>query len=314
MRILDDIDALPTGLRFVATVGVFDGMHRGHAAVIKAVAGAAARWAAEPVVITFEPHPQSVLRGVSPPLICDPAEKLARLEMAGVGTTVIQHFDRAFSEQTAGSFVERLTRDRDLAGLVMSSESAFGRDRAGTAESMRRLAERAGWELVEVPTLDRGGGRVSSGRIRFLIEAGRLAEVRRLLGRRYAVIGEVVHGDARGRSLGFPTANLAFDAPVTLPPNGIYAVRASWGGPDPLHPDRTVDGVASLGVRPQFGGGARLLEVHLLDFDEQIYGVRMRVEFVRRQRGEKRFVSVARLVEQMRLDVSRGRRILEAAV
>lgn len=313
MRILESIDALPAGLRFVATVGVFDGMHIGHAAVISAVVDAAARHAAEPVVITFEPHPQEVLRGVTPSLLCDPGENLARLELARVRTTVIQRFDRAFSEQTAESFVERLTHGRDLAGLVMSSESAFGRDRAGTVESLRRLAAEAGWELVEVPTLERGGDRVSSGRIRALIEAGRVAEARRLLGRRHAVIGEVVHGDARGRALGFPTANLAFDAPVTLPPNGIYAVRASWSGPDPRHPARTVDGVASLGVRPQFGGGARLLEVHLLDFDEQIYGVRMRVEFVRRQRGEKRFSDVDQLVRQMRRDVARARRILATA-
>jgi riboflavin kinase/FMN adenylyltransferase len=312
VRILDSIDALPAGLRFVATVGVFDGMHRGHAVVIKAVVNAGRRRAAEPVVITFEPHPQTVLRGITPPLLCDPAEKLARLELAGVGTTVVQRFDRAFSEQTAESFVERLSRGRDLAGLVMSSESAFGRDRAGTTESLRRIAEQERWELVEVPTLDRGGGRVSSGRIRSLIEVGSLAEARRLLGRRYAVIGEVIHGDARGRSLGFPTANLGFAEPVTLPPNGIYAVRASWGGPDPLHPARSVDGVASLGVRPTFGGGERLLEVHLLDFDEQIYGVRMRVEFVRRQRGEKRFSGVDALIEQMQRDVTRARRILGA--
>jgi riboflavin kinase/FMN adenylyltransferase len=312
VRILEGIDALPPGLRFAATIGVFDGMHRGHAVVINAVVEAARRRAAEPVVITFEPHPQSVLRGVTPPLLCDPAEKLARLELAGVGTTVVQRFDRAFSEQTAESFVGRLSRGRDLAGLVMSSESAFGRDRAGTAESLRRLAEDEGWELEEVPTFDRGGERVSSGRIRSLIEAGRLAEARRLLGRRYAVIGEVVHGDARGRGLGFPTANLGFAEPVTLPPNGIYAVRASWGGPNPLRPARTVDGVASLGVRPTFGGGKRLLEVHLLDFDEQIYGVRMRVEFVRRQRGEKRFSSVNALIEQMQRDAARARRILGA--
>ena len=310
MHILDSIDALPAGLRFVATVGVFDGMHRGHAVIVKAAVDAAMRLSAEPVVITFEPHPQAVLRGVTPPLLCDPAEKLAHLELVGVGTTVIQLFDRAFSEQSAESFVERLTRGRDLCGMVMSSESAFGHDRAGTAESLRRFAETAGWELVEVGTFDRGGGRVSSGRIRSAIEAGRLAEARRLLGRRYAVIGEVVHGDARGRSLGFPTANLGFAAPATLPPNGIYAVRASWGGRDPLHPARAVDGVASLGVRPTFGGGERLLEVHLLDFDEEIYGVRMRVEFIRYQRGEKRFSHVDALVAQIGRDVTRARRIL----
>ena len=172
----------------------------------------------------------------------------------------------------------------------MSSESAFGHDRAGTAATLRRLAADEGWQLVEVPTLERAGGRVSSGRIRELVERGRLAEAADLLGRPYAVRGEVVHGDARGRELGFPTANLAFPAEVALPPNGVYAVRVGWGGNDPLNPAHTADGVASLGVRPTFGGGGRrLLEVHLLDFDGDLYGQTMRVEFVRRQRGEKRF-------------------------
>jgi riboflavin kinase/FMN adenylyltransferase len=313
VRILDSIDALPADLRFVATVGVFDGMHRGHAAILSATVKTAARLAAEPVVITFEQHPQGVLRGVTPPLLCDPDEKVARLAEAGVGTSVIQRFDRAFSEQSAEAFVERLGRGRDLAGLVMSSESAFGRDRAGTAESLQRVANADGWRLLEVATLDRGGARVSSGRIRSLLESGRLAEARRLLGRRYAVIGEVVHGDARGRSLGFPTANLAFRAPVTLPPNGVYAVRASWGGLDPLHPGRTADGVAALGVRPTFGGGERLLEVHLLDFDEDLYGVRIRVELVRCQRGERRFRSADALIRQMTRDAIRARSILSSS-
>lgn len=313
MRILHSIDALPAGLRFVATLGVFDGMHRGHAVILSATVKTAARLAAEPVVITFAQHPQGVLRGVTPPLLCDPDEKVARLAEAGIGTAVIQRFDRAFSEQSAEAFVERLARGRDLAGLVMSSESAFGRDRAGTAESLQRVANADGWRLLEVATLDRGGARVSSGRIRSLIESGRLAEARRLLGRRYAVIGEVVHGDARGRTLGFPTANLAFRAPVTLPPNGVYAVHASWDGLDPLHPGRTADGVAALGVRPTFGGGERLLEVHLLDFDEDLYGVRIRVELVRRQRGERRFGSADALIRQMTRDAIRARSILSSS-
>jgi len=119
-----------------------------------------------------------------------------------------------------------------------------------------------------------------------------------------------VHGDGRGRQLGYPTANLAFDQPVVLPPDGIYTVRASWDGPDPLHPRRRADGVASLGVRPTFGERTRLLEAHLFDVSPDLYGRRLRVEFVRRQRGERRFASVAALVEQMDLDAARARRIL----
>src|SRR5262249_47618618 len=147
------------------------------------------------------------------------------------------------------------------------SESAFGHDRAGTAATLRRLADAEGWLLVEVPTFERGHERVSSGRIRSLVEEGNLAAAARLLGRPYAVIGEVVHGDARGRELGFPTANLYFAHEVALPPNGIYAVRVGWGGENPLEPANRSDGVASLGVRPTFGEGQRLLEVYLLEFE-----------------------------------------------
>ena len=305
------VDALPAGLRFVATLGIFDGVHRGHRLALDATREAAARSGAASVAITFEPHPEEVLRGAAPALACDAAEKLARIGAEGIGYVVVQRFDRAFSEQSAEEFVERLRRGRDLAGLVMSHESAFGHDRAGTAATIRRIATDEGWQLVEVPTLERAGGRISSGRIRELIQAGKLAQAADLLGRRYAVRGVVVHGDARGRLLGFPTANLAFPADVALPPNGIYAVHVAWGGNDPLKPAHTADGVASLGVRPTFGGGGhRLLEVHLLDFDGDLYGETLRVEFMRRQRGEKRFSSAEALVEQMKRDKDRARRIL----
>ena len=185
----------------------------------------------------------------------------------------------------------------------MTPETAFGRDRDGTLAAIENLAPRLRFELIQVDQLLVGGRRISSGRIRDAVAAGRLAEARRLLGRDYAVVGEVVHGDGRGRDLGFPTANLRFDGPVVLPPNGIYAVRASWDG-------RPADGVASLGVRPTFGAGERLLEVNLFDFEGDLYGRRLRVEFVRRQRGERKFGSVDALVSQMERDARRARQIL----
>jgi riboflavin kinase/FMN adenylyltransferase len=155
---------------------------------------------------------------------------------------------------------------------------------------------------------------VSSTRVREALAAGRLAEVKRLLGRRYAVTGTVVRGDRRGRTLGYPTANLSFDAPVALPPDGIYAVRAAWGGRDLLNAQRGANGVASLGVRPTFGaGGARWLEVNLFDVNENLYGRKMRVEFVRRLRGEKQFASADALVRQMDRDAARARAVLRQA-
>jgi riboflavin kinase/FMN adenylyltransferase len=310
VQLLDSVDDLPAGLRFVISVGVFDGIHRGHAHMLRAAVTAAGRLRARPVVLTFDPHPDELLRGAAPPLLSDPAEKITRLAAAGVEITVRQRFDHEFADQGADEFLRRLARGRSLAGVVMTDETAFGRDRAGTLAAVEALCPEIGFEVVHVPELLVGGRRISSSRLRGALAAGRMGEARRLLGREYAVIGEVVSGDRRGKELGFPTANLRFTRPVALPRDGIYAVRASWGGTDPLDPAHRADGVASLGVRPTFGAGERLLEVNLFDFEGDLYGQRLRVEFVRRQRGERKFASIAALVDQMVRDAARARRIL----
>lgn len=313
MRLVHGLEALSGGLRLCITVGVFDGLHRGHMELLGRLVRTAREYRAEATVIGFDPHPDALLRGRAPSLLSDPAETLERLSRAGVTITVVEPFDEALRDQTAEHFLVRVAMGRSLAAIVMSSESAFGRARGGTPLALRRMGLERGWSVVEVPALSLRGGRVSSGRIRQLVEAGRLAQAGALLGRPYAVVGEVVHGDGRGRELGYPTANLAFGQPVCLPPDGVYAVRASWGGQTPLTPVHTADGVASLGVRPMFGGGARVLEVHLLDRDVDLYGVRLRVEVVRRLRGQRRFGSIEGLIVQMDRDVVRTRKVLGAA-
>jgi riboflavin kinase / FMN adenylyltransferase len=307
---LPDIDALALAGPFVATIGTFDGPHRGHARLLDATVREARRRSANPTVITFEPHPETVLRGVTPPILTDPAEHRAILAQLGIAWYVPQPFDLAFAAQTGETFLGRLAAGGHLRALVMSAESRLGRDRSGDAANLTPIARSFGADIIVLEPLSSDHERVSSSRIRTLMSLGRLSMATRLLGRSPAVIGTVVHGDGRGRGLGFPTANLAFSAPVALPDDGIYAVRVSWGGPDPLHPARRADGAASLGLRPTFGAGGRLLEVHLLDFDEDIYGVRLRVEFVRRLRGERRFGSVSTLVAQMGRDVLRARQVL----
>ena len=244
-------------------------------------------------------------------MLCEPTERIGLLGGLGVGTVVLQHFDRSFADQPPEVFLNRLRNGRELVALVMTPESAFGHDRAGTLAAIRRLASTLGFELVEVGQLASRGSVVSSTRVRQALAAGRLSEVKRLLGRPYAVTGTVARGDGRGRTLGYPTANLSFERPVALPPDGVYAVRAAWGGRDLLNPARRADGVASLGVRPTFETtGARLLEVNLFDTDENLYGKKVRVEFVRRLRGEKRFGSAAALVRQMDRDAAAARAVL----
>ncbi len=310
MRVVHNVDELAPGLRFALAIGMFDGIHRGHQRVLRALAEAARRRAAAAVLLTFEPHPAQVLRGQLPLLLCADRERLARFAGLGIDLVVIQHFDHAFAAQPPESFLRRVSTGRDLAAVVMTPESAFGRDRAGVLPAVRQLGRELGFDIAEVAPLAGAGTIISSTRLRNLLAAGRLAQVRRLLGRWYAVIGTVVPGDRRGRAMGYPTANLRFDRPVALPPDGIYAVRAGWGGTDPLRPQRTADGVASLGVRPTFGGGERVLEVHLFEVDEDLYGQALRVEFLRRLRGEKRFASVAALVAQMDRDSNRARTVI----
>ena len=310
MHVLRSLDTLPADTRLCVTVGTFDGLHRGHLQALAVLEGVSRRLGGMPTVITFDPHPAAIVSGRAPDLIMAPAERLERLAAAGVGITVVQRFDEAFRRTTAREFLHRVGAGRNLVALVMTAESAFGRDRAGTLQAVRELSAEDGWEVVEAPTLELRGGRVSSARIRDLIGAGRLAEANALLGHRYAVVGDVVHGDARGRDLGFPTANLAFAEPVCLPPDGIYLARAGWGGDRLVAPRDGADAVVSLGTRPTFGGRERVLEVHLLDRDEQLYGQRLRVELRRRLRGQKRYERVDDLVEQMGRDVGRARAVL----
>jgi riboflavin kinase/FMN adenylyltransferase len=177
--ILHDVDELPAALPFVATLGVFDGVHVGHLHVLRTLTDAAA---AE-VVITFDPHPEAVIRGVAPAELCSLAERCARIEAAGADIVVVQRFDEAFRQQSAAAFLDRLRLGRRLRGLVMSPESAFGHDREGTIELVRRLAADEGWRLVETPLMEIDGERVSSARIRSLLAEGRTADAERLLGR-----------------------------------------------------------------------------------------------------------------------------------
>ena len=321
VRVHAGVDALPDGVRLALTVGVFDGVHRGHLALLAATVRAARRYGAEPAVITFEAHPDLVLHGTAPPLLCDPAERLALLARAGVSHLVVQHFDLAFASQTAEEFLARVRRRREVAVVVMATGSAIGRGRAGTPEALAALGARDRFGLEIVPTLRLAGDRVSASRIRDLLTVGRLAAARDLLGRRPAVVGRVVEGASRGRDLGYRTANLAFDEPVAMPPDGIYAVEASWdeeaapwGGPDPLSPGRCAGGVASLGVRPTFDlAGERLLEVHLFDTQDDLYGRRLRVAWVRRLRAERRFPGPSALITQMDRDAARARAIVGRA-
>ena len=304
------IDRLPEDTRLAVTVGVFDGVHRGHQQVFRVLEQTARRLGAMPVAVTFDPHPDAVVTGRAPDMLMDRRERLERISRLIGGLVVLQTFDEVFRRTTAEEFVQRLGGGRNLAAMVMTRVSAFGRDRGGTLPVLRKMGVADGWELVEAPTLDSGGARVSSARTRELVAEGQLRTAAELLGRPVALVGSVVHGEQRGRELGVPTANLDFSQPVALPPDGIYAARASWGGEAVLEPSDRAAAVISLGTQPTFGGRVRQMEVHLLDRDEDLYGQRMRVQFCTWIRGQRRYDSADELIVQMGRDVDRARAIL----
>jgi riboflavin kinase/FMN adenylyltransferase len=291
----------------VVAVGNFDGVHRGHQHLI-AVAEAQARENGGPAaVMTFEPHPQAFFRPDVPHfrLTPDPV-KLAVLERLGLDGVFVRRFDAALAAMSAADFVMGLmARELGVRGVVAGHDFHFGRGREGTPAVLRDLCARAGLSCTIVSVVEEHGAPVSSSAIRAALGEGDIATANELLGYRWFVGGEVRHGDKRGRTLGFPTANIALDPACGLR-HGIYAVRAALAPGDVRH------GVASFGRRPTFDDGAPLLEVYLFDFAGDLYGRSLEVEFAGFVRPEERFDSAEALVARMNEDAREARDILRA--
>jgi riboflavin kinase/FMN adenylyltransferase len=244
MVVTEGIERLEASLgRLFAVVGVFDGLHRGHAYLLEALVREAAVRGARPAVVTFDHHPDEVITGTAPPLLCDPAERLERLADAGVAVTVVQHFDRALRETPFDRFVRSIAERTQLAGFLMTPDSAFGFQRGGTPATVAALGQQLGYEVAIVPPFSLDGRPVSSSEIRAAIAAGQLAAAARLLGRPYAVVGR---GSRASRD---PV--LTFDMPVALPPPGWYQVRIDDLDESVAHPPDHVHIDAAGRVRLQ---------------------------------------------------------------
>lgn len=289
------------------TVGVFDGVHRGHRHLLQLLKRQAARAGCLPGVVTFRNHPVAVLypqAGVK--LITGVEERLRLLQRLGIETVVPITFTREVSLVTAGDFVALLQRHLRMRGLVVGPDFAMGHNREGTPQRLQSLGQEMGFTVTVAPAFGDDGLQVSSTAIRNALVQGDIAAVSQLLGRPYALSGQVVRGDGRGGSvLGYPTANIATDQDLLLPGDGIYATWCYVGRR--RHPAAT-----SIGVRPTFGSGERTVEAFLLDFHGDLYQKSVRLEFVERLRDEMAFPSVDALKNQMSTDVEQTRRILSA--
>jgi len=290
-------------------IGVFDGVHLGHQAVILRALAAARRDGGSAVAVTFDPHPVRVLRPEQAPrLLTSTAHKLRLIRALGVTHQLVIHFDQAFAATPPEDFIRALvSAARPLRESCVGFEWSFGKGRAGNLALLERLGAELGFAEVGVPAVESDGEIISSTLIRRAVEHGELARAARLLGRDFTILGTVVEGERLGRKLGFPTANLSAHN-EQFPPNGVYVVEARRG-------DRLLPGVANIGVRPTVrnAGGERLLEVHLFDFDAGIYGEDLEITFRKFLRPEQRFGSLEELRGQIARDAQAARQFLELA-
>ena len=300
------LDSTPSGWgRCVVTIGVFDGVHRGHQEIIGRAVERARDTALPSVVLTFDPHPSEVVRpGSHPPVLTPLRRKAEILEQLGVDVLDVLPFTTEFSRLDPAEFVHLVLVEKlHAAAVVVGENFRFGHKAAGDLATLRTLGRTFGFATEGVPLLRDDDVTLSSTFVRSSIDAGDVAEATHALGRPHRVDGIVVRGEGRGRALGYPTANVHSERHVAVPADGIYAGRVVLRG-------ERLPAAISVGTNPTFEGKRRTVEAYILDFDEDIYGVELGVEFVERIRGMERFDRVEDLVEQMGRDVERTREIL----
>jgi riboflavin kinase/FMN adenylyltransferase len=287
----------------VVTLGTFDGVHRGHAELARHAVAEANKRGVPAVGYTFDPHPAAVLAPDRvPPLLISIEERVRRLGGLGLAPIIVKKFDRDLAAVSADEFIERhLVEPLHPIHVVVGFNFTYGRGRQGDPRHLEAAGERWGFGVDAVGPVTFEGEVVSSSRIRELLSAGGVAKAARLLGRPYSIAGSVVQGDRRGRTIGFPTANLEPDKDRAVPAIGVYATRVV------LEDGRRLDAVTNVGLRPTFDGTKRTIETFILDFDEDLYGREIALELIERLRGEQKFSGVDALVAQIRRDVEAAR-------
>lgn len=303
-----------------ATIGTFDGVHRGHQAILVPLVEAAHASQNPAVVVTFSPHPMQVLRGIRAPMCLTTAdERAVLLGSLGIDAVITLTFDQALAALSAEEFMRPMNAHLGLRQLWVGHDFALGRNRQGDIAMLRELGKHMGYtvHVIDEITLPVDGSgvnnpsdtRISSSRIRALVRDGGVEQAALMLGRPYSMRGTVMHGDGRGRGLGFPTANVAFPQEKILPAYGVYVTWVWVAG-------RRLPSVTSVGVRPTFANSAPIptVEAYLIDFDEDLYGQTMQVDFLTFLRPELKFNSVQALIDQMQQDTQHAREALRHAL
>jgi riboflavin kinase / FMN adenylyltransferase len=294
------INELPT----ILTIGVFDGMHRGHQYLIGSVVRRAREVGYQSAVLTFDPHPDLVVRPNADRLYLTTLDdRIQQIEALGVDLLIILPFTQETMAQRAAEFVQRLCGAVAVRELWAGPDLAVGYRREGTLTRLAELGTNYQYTVRPIEPFLFEGEQVRSTRIRLALEAGRVDQAALLLNRPFAVVGQVVEGDHRGRTIGFPTANLAIGEQLVVPANGVYVCQAEIAG-------QQYGAVTNIGMRPTFQGTERRVEAYLLDFNGDIYGETVRLSFLARLRGEQKFDGIAALIEQIGKDVAATRAAL----
>jgi riboflavin kinase/FMN adenylyltransferase len=287
------------------TIGVFDGVHRGHQEIIHQLTAGAHAKGAPAVVLTFSPHPAFVLSSVDLKWLTLPDERAGILAALGVDVVITHPFDKETAAQTPENFMKLVKDHLDLQKLIVGYDFALGRNRSGDLTRLSEIGRQLSYEVLPVAAVQIDGQILSSTLIRQLVSEGDVAGAAQKLGRNYAVSGPVVHGDGRGRTIGIPTANLDVPREKAIPANGVYACWAMVA--EARHP-----AVVNIGVRPTFTAGDVVphVEAHLPGYDGDLYGRTLNLEFVERLRGEQKFSGIDALVAQIHADIARAQAIL----
>ena len=311
MNIFDENSNIEKSKNTVVTIGTFDGVHRGHRKILDELIRISKEENSRNFVITFEPHPRTVVsQNFDIRLLTTLEEKKEIFRLYGIENLMIINFTKEFSKLTSEEFIRKFICNKIGARhVVIGYDHKFGRNRDGNESTLRNLGEKLGFDVTQVPPITENGVIISSTLIRNLLMDGKIEEANNYLGRNYSLSGKVVHGAGRGISLGFPTANLQPDSKQKLiPANGVYAVSVKLE-------NKVYFGVMNIGFRPTFNQTPHAItEVHILDFNKNIYNENIEVKFVKRLRDEKKFGSKEQLVQQIENDIKRTKEIFKEKV